>query len=125
VADLQGAEPALDLWRREDRYVELGLGGSFTVLVFFGRILSWVLRNKIGLKMKVFRKGQAVYIHTTKDCGNRRWASARGIHWKACRVTRLGEFSPNPCLFAVSSYMKIAEVAHIFGLLYSSVELMN
>jgi hypothetical protein len=40
---------------------------------------------------------------------------------EAVRVTRLGEFSPNVLLFALGSYIKITEVAHIFGLLYSMV----
>jgi hypothetical protein len=34
---------------------------------------------------------------------------------------RLGEFSPNGWLFAFDCYVKIAEVSHIFGLLYSKV----
>jgi hypothetical protein len=41
------------------------------------------------------------------------------------RVTRLGEFSPIGWLFLLGSYLRITEVAHIFGLLYSSVKFKN
>jgi hypothetical protein len=41
------------------------------------------------------------------------------------RVTRLVEFLPNVSMFALCSYVKIAEVAHIFGLLYSMVRFMH
>jgi hypothetical protein len=39
------------------------------------------------------------------------------------RVTRLGENSPNGWLFALGSYMKIPEVAHIFGLFVQMLSL--
>jgi hypothetical protein len=41
------------------------------------------------------------------------------------RVTRLGEFSPEGGLFALTSYMKNTEVAHIFGPLFSTVKFMH
>jgi hypothetical protein len=37
----------------------------------------------------------------------------------AARVTRLGELSPNGSLLPLGSYLKITEVSHTFGLLYS------
>jgi hypothetical protein len=40
----------------------------------------------------------------------------------ASRVTRLGEKSPNGRLFTLDSYLKITEVSHTFGLLYSMVK---
>jgi hypothetical protein len=40
------------------------------------------------------------------------------------RVSRLGEFSPIRRLFTLGSFQKMAEAAHIFGLLYSTVKVM-
>jgi hypothetical protein len=40
------------------------------------------------------------------------------LFWKlrvSIRVTRLGEFSPNGRLSTLASFLKITEVAHIFG----------
>jgi hypothetical protein len=42
-----------------------------------------------------------------------------------CRVTRLGEFSPNVRLFTSGSHFIDTAIAHIFGLLYFTVEVMH
>jgi hypothetical protein len=42
-------------------------------------------------------------------------ASAAKIYNATSRVTRLGEFSPNVSLFTLGSFVKITEVAPIFG----------
>jgi hypothetical protein len=41
------------------------------------------------------------------------------------RVTRMGEFSHNGWMFALGSYMKITEVAHIFRSLYLTVKFVH
>jgi hypothetical protein len=38
----------------------------------------------------------------------------QSVRENLARVTRLGEFSPNGRLFTMGSFLKIAEVAHIF-----------
>jgi hypothetical protein len=43
----------------------------------------------------------------------------------AIRVTVLGEFSPNVSLITVGRFLKIAEVAQIFGPLFSIVKAMD
>jgi hypothetical protein len=40
-------------------------------------------------------------------------------------VTRLGEFAPNGWLFTLGIFMKIAEAAHIFGLPFSTIKVMQ
>jgi hypothetical protein len=37
----------------------------------------------------------------------------------------MGEFSPNAPLFTLNSFMEIAEVAYIFGLLFAEVKVMH
>jgi hypothetical protein len=44
--------------------------------------------------------------------------------WLMNRVTRLGEFSPNGWLFTLGCFLKISEVAHIFGFLFSTVKVI-
>jgi hypothetical protein len=43
----------------------------------------------------------------------------------ADRVTGWSEFSPIGLLFTLGSLFKFTEVAHIFGLLLDTVEVMN
>jgi hypothetical protein len=61
---------------------------------------------------KLFYSPRGVFVHST-------------FVPLSSRVTRLGEFSPIGQPFTLGGFLKIAQVAKIFGLLFPTVKVIN
>jgi hypothetical protein len=97
------------------------------ILVYFHVLVCCAKENLATLIPAIFfvwelgfggRKGRRDFV---KQCLPNKASPEYNV---ANRVTRLGEFSPLWLLFTLASLMKVTELAHIFGQLFSSVKVL-